>query len=289
MKEFLVRLQSKTVLAFAVVFAIGLAGFIYPADCPWQEFIRALRDALMVAGVIGAFIDIWSASVLVGHAADQLSERLVGYGLPKSAQDKIHALVHETKIVRRGYQATYRINPAASGYVTLGVRISFDAVNNGSSTEVYRPCLEDESIYDPRIQSLEFGDKICVPGRTVNDETKVVSWTPEYSFKLAPSRASDAIESLSENQKCRVRWDYVLTMREDYTTVLAFSGLTVNPVVEITDLPPGFEFHATRDECHHADGSSTWEYRRAFLPGQAVRVWWRPRAAIPSQSAPKTS
>ena len=282
MGHFLERFLSKTVLAFVAVFSLGVLLFLYPPDWHWQEFIRALRDALMVAGVIGTFIELWSASVLVDRAANELSEKLVGYGLPKAAQEAIHGLVHQTKRIYRDYLAEYRIVRTDPGFVRVYATVSYRVVNNGSSSEEYSPKLLEEGMYQPHVCSLEFGGRVFPTKESRNPKTGVVSWEPTSSVKLHPSGALDAIESLSADKVCSIRWDYTMDMPENYSAVISFGGMTINPMVRVIDVPEDFEFNASQedgDACRHEDKSRTWEYGRAFIGGQHLRVWWRPREA----------
>jgi len=98
----------------------------------------------MVAGVIGVCVELWSAGVLVEHTADELSERLVGYGLPKAAQAVIRDLVR-TRRVYRNYRVVYRIDwDEVSPRVNLHVTVAYKVVNNGLGPERYRPRLIEE-------------------------------------------------------------------------------------------------------------------------------------------------
>jgi hypothetical protein len=74
-------------------FVIGvLLRGCYHSEWIWAEQFHALGDALMVAGIIGCCIELWATSVLIDHATEELSSRLVGYGLPKAAQGLIRNL-----------------------------------------------------------------------------------------------------------------------------------------------------------------------------------------------------
>lgn len=210
-----------------------------------------------------------------------MSYRLVGYGLPKVAQDLIHDLVHKTKRVYREYRAAYRIvRNEGSDLVAVYATLSYKVVNNGSGSEGYKPKLLEEGIYNPQLISLEYGGKVFNPTPKRDLKTGVVSWEPDTEIKLAPSGATEAVDNLPNNKVCFVRWEYTLEMPQRYSAVIAVGGVTVNPMVELLALPDGFEFNASQDEenaCSHAENGSTWEYKRAFVAGQHVRVWWRPR------------
>src|SRR5438876_283271 len=73
-----VMAHLKATLPFIVVLAAGLALIYYPEGARWAEFVRALRDALMVAGIIGIIIETWAAAVLIDHVATRISETSSG-------------------------------------------------------------------------------------------------------------------------------------------------------------------------------------------------------------------
>lgn len=274
---------KRTVLPFICMFVLGLLLARYPANWRAGEFCRALSDALMIAGLIGSVVELWSASVLVDHATDQLSERLVGYGLPPAAQALIHDLVHKTKRVYRDYRAIYRIeaHPAKADYVIVRITLLYKAVNNGTGAEAYSPSLAEEQIYNPSAVSLECSGRRYAHGelQSTISENRVVTFSIDKNVRITPSSALAPIETLKSDQFCSVRWEYTVEMPKYYSAVLAFVGVTVNPVVEVQE-SEGFDVFATLDDCVHAPGGHSWAYNRAFIGGQHVRVWWKPVAVI---------
>ncbi|HLM98408.1 MAG TPA: hypothetical protein VK335_03960 [Bryobacteraceae bacterium] len=274
------RRFKRTILPFLGVFAVGTALLWWPTNWCCQEFVKAIRDALMVAGVIGLCIELWSADVLVEHTADQLSEQLVGYGLPKAAQAVIKSLVH-TRRVYRNYRVVYRIErPEGSDRVAVHETASYKVVNNGLGPENYKPKLFEEGTYKPELKSLEYRGKRYTPKPEINKRTGVVSWEPSCNeVPIAASGANEPIEGLSSDKVCDVRWEYRMEMPTDYSTVVAFAGVVVNPVVEVSGSET-LELSASQDEehaCTHAENGALWEYGRAFVAGQHTRVWWRPK------------
>jgi hypothetical protein len=81
---------------------------------------------------------------------------------------------------------------------------------------------------------------------------------------------------LKEDQKCVVRWAYTIEMPRYYSDVTSFGGVTINPTFELTEKPPNLSFWADMEDCDHAAGGLTWQYNRAFIGGQHLRVWWQP-------------
>lgn len=268
---------------FTGSFVVGLTVRVWYPECwRWKDVANALGDAFLVAGVIGLCIEAWTTSILIDHAADELSSRLVGYGLPKAAQELIHKLVHGTKRVYRDYRAVFRIqrHPTKKGYVIVLSTISYVVVNNGTSSESYSPSFAQEGMYTPKVAHLEYGGTALNGDRLTRDvaATGVITFTPPNShIVLKPSAAAAAIETLSSEQQCSVRWQTSIEMPEYYSDVVAFAGVTVNPVIELIEAPDNIEFHSGGEDCIHESTGQTWLFRRAFITGQHVRVWWKPR------------
>jgi hypothetical protein len=273
-----VRKLARTVLPFVCILLIGMSLIWYPENWRFGKFFRALRDALIIAGLIGICIELWSVSVLVDHATDQLSERLVGYGLPRAAQELIHDLVHKTKRVYRDYRAIYEIerHPTKEDRVIVRTTLSYKVVNNGMGAEPYSPSLAEEGMYNPKVLSLECaGRRYEEQALTVRPESGMVTFSIDSNVSITHSNALASIETLDSDQCCFVRWEFTVEMQKYYSAVIAFTGITVNPVVEVQG-SDGFEISATLGDCIHAAGGHTWEYKRAFIGGQHIRVWWKP-------------
>jgi hypothetical protein len=152
-------------------------------------------------------------------------------------------------------------------------------VNNGKAREKYRPKLQEEGMYFPAVLSLDYGN-YSLRGDELTTETEVggvKGFAPKSYVWIQASDATTAIEGLSSEQVCVVRWAYQIEMPEYYSDVTAFGGMTINPRIELLDKPDNFEFLASEEPpCKHV--GSTWTYERAYVAGQHLRVWWRPKA-----------
>jgi len=218
---------------------------------------------------------------MIEEATEELSSRLVGYGLPSAAQSLIHKLVHETRLVYRDYRKIYRlqIHPELpEEKVLVHVTLSYRVVNNGKRTERYAPGFAEEGMYNPVLTKLEYGGKVTEPDKQIDEKTGVVAFRVNEKVDIVPSHATDAREDLKKEQFCDVRLEYTVEMPKYYSDVTVFTGVTVQPTVEVSSVPEGFTFTASRgDECVHAEGGSVWDYNRAFVAEQHVRAWWKPK------------
>jgi hypothetical protein len=269
---------------FVFCLVVGLGLVYYPDEWRLHSTIHALRDALMVAGIIGLCIELFSATLLIQETADELSEKLVGYGLPSDAQIVISSIVRST-LVYRNYEKTYHLT-LVDNEMSVRVVVTYNVVNNGPETyRGYHPKLQEEGMHKPVLNSLSYG-KHAAASKSVDTEidpsTRVVSFFPNTKpVSIFKSRATDTIESLTTDQCCRVRWHYTLRMPLDYSDVTSFGGITIHPSIVLADVPAGYDFNADdspdgENKCEHADGGRQWVYRRAFVRAQHIRAWWRP-------------
>jgi hypothetical protein len=194
MKKFLERWSIADLLrtfgAFVVSFVLGLVlRFFYPSQWYFREQVGALGDAFLVAGIVGFCIEAWAASILIGHVSEELSLRLVGYGLPKPARMLIRDLV-KTKRVYREYRKVFRIvdHPATpETHVLLCITLSYIVVNNDSGVDQYAPTLAEEGMYNPRVVSLQYRDlafDASTLAVTIKPDTKGVHWNPPNNVRL---------------------------------------------------------------------------------------------------------
>jgi hypothetical protein len=134
-------------------------------------------------------------------------------------------------------------------------------------------------MYLPVVISLQYG-KHSIALVDLHRETLtggVRFFRPKAYVWISSSDSNVAPENLRDDQMCLVRWAYQIEMHEYYSDVTAFGGLTVNPVLELVDKPVNFDFWASEDnDCKRV--GRIWAYERAFVAGQHVRAWWRPKS-----------
>jgi hypothetical protein len=275
------RVWGKLLWSFIASALIG-AGLILLGILYGWEFSRALGDAFLVAGIIGVCVELFAATRIIEHASTEVSAKMAGYGLPKAAQTVIYNVVHKTRLVYRDYRRLYRITRSEKPRtIVVESTISYCVVNNGKGNELYRPQLAEEGIYSPKILSLQYSKYTIDPAQLERkvESTGVITFRPAEYVAITESKASTAMENLQPDQHCLVRWVEQLEMPDTYSDVTAFSGMTVFPVIELTNAD-GFDFFASEDnDCEHV--GQTWQYKRGFVAGQHVRAWWRPRPPTP--------
>ena len=73
-------------------------------------------------------------------------------------------------------------------------------------------------------------------------------------------------------------------MPDEYSDITAFAGTTVDPVIQLDDKPEDLEFLSPGEGVEHIEHGRRWKYKRPFLQGQHVRVWWhqRPMEKLPA-------
>ena len=115
---------------FWAVIALG-TGFrlFFPVYRWWPyEGVYPLADAFIVAGIVGTGLELCAEKYLLERVASELSDRLVGRGLPKQLQGVIGGIT-QTSLVRENYIKRYRFGAPVNGKIELDVSITFDVLN----------------------------------------------------------------------------------------------------------------------------------------------------------------
>lgn len=97
---------------FGPLLGAFLFGFILRVAYPYCWFMPdafySLADALMVAGIVGSLLEMFSAKFMIERVADDLAEKLVGRGLPKELQAHIRRITN-TDLVWGNYTKRYSL------------------------------------------------------------------------------------------------------------------------------------------------------------------------------------
>jgi hypothetical protein len=257
---------------FVTLVAIGLTCRTVSQWYP-QDVLEAFADALMVAGALGIVFELFATRFLIERVADDLSDKLVGRGLPPELQAHIRAIV-DTDFVRDHYIKTYSIATSSQpDTLTLDVRVSFDVKNYSDSTKGYIPILQEETFYSPEFVDVEYGviggeyqtlSAAKLAQLTETDPKTNVKTIRGPAIKLEPFRRND-------RAVCTVRISYRLRMPLEYSDITNFDGATIGATIRIEKIPDTLEFVSTGD---HTIDSKSWYFPEPFIAGQHVRVWW---------------
>jgi hypothetical protein len=228
-----------------------------------------------IAGVIGVGLEIYSTKFLIERVAEDLTEKLVGRGLPPKLQSHIRDIT-KTSIVREKLIKAYSFGEPQGGRVNLDIEITFEARNFSDSVEEFAPELQEETVYSPVFLYLEYGivgetphvfDASSLQGISRTDPiTRVRSFRGASKVQLKPtSRSTDV---------CQVRWHYSVTMADEYSEITSFAGATIGATIVLRDIHPSLDFQCSGESLTHVEGSRTWYFDRPFVREQHVRVWW---------------
>jgi hypothetical protein len=270
---------------FVLLFVLGaLIRRFYPCNWYTPDFFHVLADAFMVAGLIGASLELFSSKFLIEKVADDLASKLVGRGLPAELQSHIREIT-KTTFVRDHYLKEYRFsNPDEFHYMEVEMTVTFDVKNYSDTVCQYHPVIQEEIFFKPEFLYLEYGvageqpisfDAAKLAGLVKSDETTGVQMVegPE-TIKLFPIREDD-------KAVCHVVLKYRLTLPEEYTDVTHFGGATIDATLRVQNIPQGFYFVSAHAE--HTPDSSSWYFKGPFVQGQHVNAWWY-RKKNPSDS-----
>jgi hypothetical protein len=241
-----------------------------------------LSDALIVAGILGLTVDYFLKRELIRD----VGAIFIGWALPQEIRDYIRK-VSQTSIVRKNFRVHYRLALVGNGEVSVKIRTSVDVFNYSSGRERIAPQWIVDLQDKPNESAIRCeidrqgtvkswtADKLNTPKRQERGPD-VMKWTLP-SLTLNPQDANDP----QLKPACKVSWEYELQMPIQYNDFFAFVFPTIG--VEVTvDCPPDLEFTCDHDDATvHAPDSSRWVFNRLYMPGQSIRVRWKPKADQP--------
>jgi hypothetical protein len=263
---------------------VFLAGVVlsYPsARIPWEwirEIVMDLGHALIVASVLAFMVDAWAKDRLLRDAAADISHHLLGWGLPPELQGHIREVVQKTDIIREDTTVSYRLTPLNDGNVTVDVDWFYKVRNHSAADAPYTPEMAIEGLHQPRLISFDCHPQKGMPYK-LDKDTIGTTEDPESHVRRFRGRESIIQPHSLQDAACLVFWRYQMTMPENYSDIIAFSGATLNVTIKC-DIPDDFVFVATpKGNTENVPDTRVWYYARPFLPGQHIRVWWYPKTS----------
>jgi hypothetical protein len=260
--------------------ALGaVARLKYPYWWPAPELVSFVADTFIVTALLGVFLELFSARLLVERASDGLAQKLIGRGLPVELQALIRDVVG-TDFVRDHYVKTYTFSAPEDGRVNVDVEVRYEVRNYSEATRDYAPEMTAEIFFQPEFRFLEYG----IAGRkmhTFSDDG--LSSKVETAEDLNLRRVSrSALPALSlkpvrsgEKSSCQVTWRYRMTVPEQYCDVTDFSEATIGATLQVQSIPEDMAFVAGGDtSLHHEAGSQSWFFDKSFVTGQHLCAWW---------------
>jgi hypothetical protein len=261
-------------LAYALYpLVLARIGYPLPSGGPprwFDDLFRALLLNASMAGGVGALFEVFASRELISSASKEIASRVLGHHLPEGFDERIREIVHGTNFVLEDWTANYIVTEEDSEHVKVTIDQLWRVQNYSSRPETYQTKNAEEAVYQPRILLLEVihkGKPVAhyLPPTTRPDTGAFEALGP--TLKLAP-RGKDG-------DSCFVHWQMQIVAPKRYSHILAFGAPTLNPRIRVLE-SHGFEFFAAKSDTAEAT-ATTWHYHRAYLPGQHLRVWWKPK------------
>ena len=118
---------------FLVFVCFGFVGrAFYPKCWWWSDAVFGLFDAVMIAGFVGIGLELYGTKFLIEKIADDLTEKLVGRGLPAKLQSHIREIT-KTSLVRERFVKIYSIPEPKNHRVTLDMDVTFGSKRDMSN------------------------------------------------------------------------------------------------------------------------------------------------------------
>jgi hypothetical protein len=240
-------------------------------------------------------VELGAVHRLIDQVGDDLAGRLVGRGLPKPLQGQIRNIV-KTSLVLENFEKTYRLYDWSPGNVRVGVQVNYDVRNYSDLPINYSPEASEEVFYNPEFLRLEYrlsvsaasgaGSNYSYDETTLQHMVRTIEETHVKKVK-GPEKVSIPPSSQDDEAVCKVRWTYRLTMRDNYSDVTSFGNPAINATIYLDQKPEELEFVSVGESLEHTPDSHTWVFKRPFIKGQHIRVWWRPKTPVEDSINPE--
>jgi hypothetical protein len=246
-----------------------------------------LAIALVVAGVLGVTVDVYLKKALIRD----VGAIFIGWALPQEVRNYIRE-VSQTTIVLRSFQAHYTLT-IDGNEVVVDVTYSWDVYNYSTGKKKYPSGLAEDRHERPEVEvircELTRGNKKQVWGYDQFKKGKKLLLAKRDAFEWkTPGIWLGAQDANDPNTRpaCHVLWHSRLRLPQDYSTVISFARAALHVTVTVT-CPKGLVFgcdHAD-DARDTSDGVSQWVHDRLFMPGQVLRVRWKPAGPSAARAA----
>jgi len=280
--------HARLLLPFLVMGVLGaVARLKYPYWWPAPELVSFVADSFIVAAVLGVFLELFSAKLLVERVSEGMAQKLIGRGLPAELQAPIRDIVG-TDLVRDHYVKSYAFSAPEDGHVNVDVEVRYEVRNYSDAVRDYAPEIAAEIFFQPEFRFLEYG----IAGRKIHTfSDEALSSKMDTVDELNVTRVSrSALPPVSlkpvrsgEKSVCQVTWRYRVSMPEQFCDVTDFDEATLGATLHVQNLPKELEFVSGGDaSVHHEVGSRSWYLDKSFLTGQHLRACWFRKTSVRS-------
>ncbi|MBZ5655682.1 MAG: hypothetical protein LAO56_10435 [Acidobacteriia bacterium] len=280
--------HARLLLPFLVVGVLGgVVRLKYPYWWPAPELVSFVADSFIVVAVLGVFLDLFSARLLVERVSDGLAQKLIGRGLPAELQGPMRDMVG-TDLVRDHYVKSYVFSVPEDGHVSVEIEVRYEVRNYSDAVRDYAPEIAAEIFFQPEFRFLEYG----IAGRkihTFSDEnlSSKVETVDELNVRRVPRSALPPVSlkpvRSGEKSVCQVTWRYRVVMPEQFCDVTDFGEATLGATLQVQSIPKELEFVSGGDtSLHHEVGSQSWYFDKSFIAGQHLRACWFRKAVVRS-------
>jgi hypothetical protein len=230
-----------------------------------------VAEALFGASFLGLAVDYYAKRDLLEELVRDAAHLLIGFEMPKLVQSRIVQIM-KTTLVRHDWTIRYRIEPDGKR-VRVHIESSFILRAYAGKAVKYQALLEFEQTERARVEVMRCDS-------TDSDARYHLSkLTPRTDERV--DRFSGTEITIQEGQDYPVSAKYSVEAPHEGSDVFVFGGPAVNVTV-ITEDNPDYDLDlAPTNDVDVIRTPNRWEFRRAFLEGQHLRVRWMPREHTP--------
>ncbi len=253
--------------------ACGLLLFVaserYLSGTHYLELAKASADALVIAGVLGVFVEPVLKRKLLRDAAEGMFEHILGFDLEPAIKERLKRIAFGQRLYVRDAQFTFALEPVSETSVKLACSVSYEIRNASASTVRFLQHFASDRSDFAKVHEFSLRPNnnsrgyVKIPIRQVkeDDDPETDIWTAE-PVEIMPHAEGGPTYRFG----CRFECLRPLDSYYNYVPSLPLIGVTVR-----IEAPEEFLVSVSRPAVQSGD---QWYFSEVVMNGEKVTVRW---------------
>jgi hypothetical protein len=257
-------------LALAIIGALCVAAGLIWLPANWSgnhsnEFVKAVGDALLIAGALTIVVDPFLKRRLVKEASKGIFKHMLGFDHEPEIKDRLESIAFNTKLFRKDLRIVCNITDLADSTVRLDINQSWMVCNPTQRSLKYPPGLAFERAERPTDVVLKVmgAESFELRGCPQDPNELGVLRTERREAEVPPGESGLLVEAT-----------FSVTLPDDFYHVFSAGSPLIGASISVN--APAHLKIVTSSGWTEQQGS-TWRYQKLFMPGEVITVrWFRP-------------
>jgi hypothetical protein len=252
-------------LAGACLISLGIVSY-FPISRELSELIKAVVEALIVAGALSVLVDPFLKNRLLREATRGIFKHMVGFDPEPEIKDRLERIVfQDAKLLCRRRTLTCRFEPLPNEKVRVTVDTSVEVETPGLSAVGFSHFLAFERAEQATVHTMS----LIAPtdaSQNYNFESPVLITKPPGILEARPKEVK-----IRPGNTYNFYSRYSMILPEDFYHAFHVVHPTIGVHVSVIETPEGFIIAPDQTANHQGN---EWDYPSLFMPGQNLTIRW---------------